>query len=210
MNDAPGTKRKRETNAEDFRRLLARLDSDPAQAWQAYDTLRQKLVMFFRYHFGLQAEELAEEVLDRIAKKSDSQEIANVAEFALGVARNLRKEAFRRALLIHPSDVATAEEGRHPQPDPEDVIISSIDAQRKLECLLKCMRRLDAEDRRLLFQYYPSERSDELEEQRLELARKHRLNMSALRTRMARLRDKMEKCFERCCAARKEQQVVAK
>ena len=133
-----------------------------------------------------------------------------MAEFAFGVARNLRKEAFRRSLLTYPSDVATADERFNPQPDPEDVIINRMDAQRKLECFRKCMRRLDAEDRKLLFQYYPSEVSDELDEQRLKLARKHQVNISALRTRMARLRDRMEKCFERCCAARKEHQVVTK
>jgi hypothetical protein len=92
MSDTPGMKRKRAADPEDFRRLLRRLSSDPLEAWQAYETLRQKLIMFFAYHYCSQAEELAEDVLDRIAKKSDSYEITNVIEFAFGVARNVRKE----------------------------------------------------------------------------------------------------------------------
>src|SRR5260370_34167763 len=155
MSDAIEVKRKREANLEDFRRLLGRLSTDPADAWQAYNTLRQKLIMFFEYHCRFQAEELAEEVLDRIAKKSESYEITNVAEFAFGVARNLRKEASRKTLIMRMSDSATAKERLRPDENPEHTLICRIDSQQRLQCFLKCMRRLDAEDRRLLFPHYP-------------------------------------------------------
>src|SRR5713226_3888707 len=131
MNDATGTKRKREANSEDFRRLLGRLSSDPAQAWQAYDTLRQKLVMFFEYRCRFQAEELAEEVLDRIAKKSDSYEISNVSEFAFGVARNLRNEVARKSLLVSVLNAAATNELLSSNQNPEDTIVDQIDSQRK-------------------------------------------------------------------------------
>jgi DNA-directed RNA polymerase specialized sigma24 family protein len=202
MNEATATRRKREANPQDFQRLLRRLSSDPTQAWQDYDTLRQKLVMFFEHHYRFRAEELAEEVLDRIAKKSESYEITNVAEFAFGVARNLRKEAFRNNQLMQTADVAP-DECLGLEAQPEDNIIRKIDSQRKLECFLTCMRRLDAGDRKLLFQYYPME-NDGLEERRLRLAEKHQVTMSTLRTRMARLRDKLEECFENCWGGRKE------
>src|ERR1700730_14314988 len=85
---------KPQAGREHFLRLLARLSPDREQAWQEYACLRQKLVMFFEPH--LEAEDLAEAVLDRIAKKEDSYGISNVAEFAFGVARNLRNETYRK------------------------------------------------------------------------------------------------------------------
>lgn len=208
MSDAPGAKRKREASAEDFQRLLARLNSDPNQAWQSYDVLRRKLVMFFEYHCRFQAEELAEEVLDRIAKKSESYEITNVAEFAFGVARNLRKEAIRKTPFVQMSNVEASQRG-HSSQDPEEAIVSHIDSQKKLECFLQCMKRLDAEERKLLFEYYPLD-DIELEERRLRLAEKHQINLSTLRTRMARLREKMEICFENCYSRRKPSRNVTK
>jgi DNA-directed RNA polymerase specialized sigma24 family protein len=198
MNDASQVRRKREASIEDLRRLLGRLSSDPAEAWQAYDTLRQKLILFFEYHCRSQAEEFADEVLDRMAKKSETYEITNVVEFAFGVARNLRKEAARKALAVPLADSADRVSSDE---NPEAAIVDKIDSEQKLQCFLKCLRRLNAVDRELLFHYYPIE-NDDLEEQRLRLAEKHQVNINALRTRMARLREKMEKCFENCRARR--------
>jgi RNA polymerase sigma factor (sigma-70 family) len=196
------TKRRREANAEDFRRLLARFDSDPVQAWQAYDSLRRKLVMFFEHHRDLDAEELAADAMERIAKKTDAVEIGNIAEFAFGVARNVRREALRRlAATPRISDLALGGDvpsgGADSQNPAEDMVIERIDQQRKFHCLVQCMKRIDSDDRRMLFLYYPQQ-NDELEERRQQLAESLSLTLGTLRTRIARLREKLERCFQDC------------
>src|SRR5215510_4512531 len=133
-NDATA-RRKREVSAEDFMRFLAGLDPDPMRAWQAYDQLRQRLVKFFKYSHSLQAEELAEEALDRIAKRADSHEIDNVMQFAFGVARNLRMEVARRATQVSMPGSET-EDNFFPVRDehPETTVIHKIDTERKVRC----------------------------------------------------------------------------
>jgi len=203
MVSGSAIRRKREVNPEDFRRLLARLDPDPAQAWQAYYTLRKKLVLFFEHSCNTDAEDLAEEALDRIAKKADSYEIENVVEFAFGVARNLRREAFRQQAVWQPMNDAAGDQLAARGPDPEKAIVENIDNERKLKRLLKCMERLSASERRLLLEYYPPE-SDNLEGRRQELAASLGINLGALRTRMVRLREKLEECFEAEGATKKQ------
>lgn len=187
-------RRKREANPEEFKRLLARLDPDPKAAWAAYYALRQKLVVFFEHNRHTEAEELAEEALDRIAKKTESYEIENVAEFAFGVARNLRREAFRQtagkvSITDRETDIASKED------DPESAIVESIDAQRNVQVFRGCLRQLPPTERELILAYYPMD-SENLEQRRQELAESLGISAGALRTRMARLREKLEQCFQ--------------
>ncbi|MBZ5526096.1 MAG: hypothetical protein LAP21_28075 [Acidobacteriia bacterium] len=193
-------KRKREVSAEDFRRLLTRFDPDPLKAWQAYDSLRRKLVMFFEPHRGLDAEALAAEALERIARKSDSVEIANIAEFAFGVARNLRREALRKvAATSRLSELGGDEHPAAGTEGSEQALLGRMDAQHKVRCFVECMKALDSRDRRLLLMYYPPQ-EDDLEERRRQLAVSLNMTLSALRTRVARLREKLERCFQNCRA----------
>lgn len=193
MASGSAVRRKREATPEDFKRLLARLHPDPAQAWQAYYTLRRKLVLFFEHNGNFEAEELAEEALDRIAKKSDSYEIESVSEFAFGVARNLRREAFReRAAWLPMPD--TGNEFAARERDPETAIIGNLDAEKKLKRLAKCLQQLPIKERKLVLEYYPPEREN-LEGRRQQLAASLGINLGALRTSMARLREKLEECF---------------
>lgn len=193
-------RRKREANPEDFKRLLARLHADPTQAWEAYYNLRRKLVVFFEHNRHVDAEELAEEALDRIAKKADSYEIENVSEFAFGVARNLRREDFRQTAAKVPMEDMegnlASKEG-----NPENAIIESIDGRRNLQLFQKCLDQLGPRDKKLILAYYPPE-SENLEKERQDLAESLGINAGALRTRMARLREKLEESFTsvRCAA----------
>jgi DNA-directed RNA polymerase specialized sigma24 family protein len=191
---------KGEVSAEDFQRLLRRLDPEPERAWQAYDDLRRKLIVFFERLRDADAVELAEEVLDRVAKKGDPYEIRNAAEFAFGVARNLRREALRKAASrVDVPDLAALEDPRTREAGLETVVIDKIEGERRRGCVLRCLDTWLEEDRRLLFAYYPLD-DDRLEEARLRLADSRRMTIGALRTRMFRLREKLESCFRACCA----------
>ena len=198
-----GSRERREIQAEDFRRLLARLDADPVHASEAYERLRADLVRFFnRNQNHLEAEELADKALDEVARKPDSYEIKNVYHFAIGVARYLQMEKSRRGgANIHMVDnqsVADLEQ------DPENAALQRIDHTRRLACFARCMQALKAEERWLVLEYYPADSGD-LEERRRRLARLLGIDAGALNSRMNRLRAKLGKCCGSCYRQRKNE-----
>jgi DNA-directed RNA polymerase specialized sigma24 family protein len=188
---------KPEAGREHFLRLLARLSPDRERAWQEYACLRQKLVTFFEPH--LEAQELAEAVLDRIAKKEDSYGITNVTEFAFGVARNLKKETYRKDLARVPT--SNGEDFPVEESGPENVLIESIDGEKQRKCFFVCMQHLTSEERHLIFEYFPND-EQQPDERRHKLAQRLNVTAGALRTRMTRLREKLESCCGRCIAGK--------
>lgn len=180
-----------------FQGLLTRFDRDPLRAWQAHEDLRKKLISYFEYNHHLDAEELAEEALDRIAKRPDLQTLGNIVEFAFGVARNLRKEHFRRASKrADVPDLEAISDTVNGNSSAEDAILGRISQERQLRCFHRCMCSLSAEEREMVRRYYPSENGDP-EAQRLSLAADLGLKVGALRTRMARIKEKLQNEFNR-------------
>ncbi|HEY6250263.1 MAG TPA: hypothetical protein VI685_09895 [Candidatus Angelobacter sp.] len=197
MSSDAVTRRKLDVSSEDFRRLLGRLHPDAARAWDAYNHLRLALLTYFEHNHCAEADQLADETLDRIAKKPDGQPIVNVMEYAFGVARHVRREAEHRAAIR--SDLADiGRELASRDGDPEGTIVSRIDMGKKLECLRRCMATLMPDDRELLYRYYPDE-CGELDKHRQRVAVESGLSWANLRTRMSRIRQKLEQCFEKCC-----------
>lgn len=204
--DATG-RRRREIEPEDFQRLLARLDPDPERASRAYEQLRRELVKFFcRDRVRFDAEELADRVLDEVAKKPDDYEIRNVGDFAIGVARFLRLESFRKNSTTQ--HIETGENFPDREANPEQTILRGIDQERKLACFLQCMQRLKPEERWLVLEYYPAENRN-LEERRKNLTKVLGIDAGALTSRMNRLRVKLVQCCKNCYARGSKNQVSA-
>jgi RNA polymerase sigma factor (sigma-70 family) len=191
---------RRTATTEELRRLLSRLDPDPERGWELYERLRRKLILFFERNRGWDAVELAEEVLDRLAKKGEAYEIRNAGEFAFGVARNLRKEALRRASTTFLSpDLALVADPRGVAESLETAVLKKIEDERRLDCISKCLGSWDEQERRLFLEYYPLD-AEGLEAARRRIATRLEITIGTLRTRMCRLREKLQTCFEACCA----------
>src|SRR5260370_10861170 len=196
MDRQTTVRRKREMQAEDFRRLLARLHPDPVHASEAYEKLRQQLVKFFcKNQLPFQAEELADAALDEIAKKPESYQIKNVSEFAIGVARFVRMESLRRYSTT--SQIADRQDVPCRDKNPEHTILHGMDTDQKLSCFLKCMQGFKPEERWLILEYYPSESRD-LEEHRRRLSITLGIDANALTSRMNRPPAKFVKCCTGC------------
>lgn len=201
-------KSRRDAGPDQFNRFLARLDGDSTRAWQAYDSLRRKLVVFFRYQCPLQAEDLAEEVLDRVARKAAEQEIRDLGDFAFGVARNLRREMLRRKVTWTRIAGFEMVGGKaRPNTNPEDSIIETLDLGKTIDDLAQCLERLKPDDRKLLLEYYSPD-DENIAECRLLLARQLGVSMGSLRNRMLRLREKLEACCNRRSSMRKKSMLV--
>lgn len=187
----------------DLNRLLVRLHPDPASAWQKYRELRSRLVKFFEWNQCDFPEELADDVLDRVARKPAGEEIRDVSEFVIGVARNVRLEVHKKNLReTHIEDWPGGEESLADPRDREDEIVSGMDHRNRLDFLRQCLDKLKAEDRSLALEYYSA--SDEKQKvHRQKLAIAAGITMIALRVRANRLREKLEECVSSALEARR-------
>jgi len=187
----------------DLNRLLVRLDPDPANAWEKYRGLRSRLVKFFEWNQCSFPEELADEVLDRVARKPQDEEIRDVTEFVIGVARNLRLEAYNKSQReSHIEDWPGGQESLADPRNREQDIIADLDHQSRLACLRECLGNLRSGDRELALDYYSAE-EEKQKVHRQKLASAVGITMVALRVRANRVREKLERCVGNCVESRR-------
>jgi RNA polymerase sigma factor (sigma-70 family) len=184
--------------AEQFNGLLKRLDGRRDRAGEEYEGLRWKLVKFFQWNSCSAAEDLADETLNRVARKlqGGDEEILDVEGFTWGVAKRIRQEGQKRdGKTIRFSEIAddnfASDAGAS-----LDGIHKKIQSQKERRCLGDCLGRLPAQEQKLFLAY----RLDKAHyvETRRKLAERFGLTPGALRVRIIRLREKLEKCVGRC------------
>jgi DNA-directed RNA polymerase specialized sigma24 family protein len=79
-----------------FEKLLRGLDPDRSAAGDKYENLRRKLARFFAWEGCEFGEDLADEALNRLARKLDEgEQIGGMERYAFGVARLMLKEEAR-------------------------------------------------------------------------------------------------------------------
>jgi DNA-directed RNA polymerase specialized sigma24 family protein len=184
--------------------LLGRLHGDRDRAALEYEDLRRKMIRFFRWNGCQSGEDLADEVFDRVAQRLGGVPIDNVVAFLWGVARNLVREASKKPQPIS-IDLLPATREPH-SGDTEARFIHEQETQRRLQCLRRCLQRLPAAEREQLLEYEHC--LIERGEPRL-LAAQFGLTIGALRTRVHRLRHRLELCSRRCLAGAPERRSAA-
>ncbi|MCI0336286.1 MAG: sigma-70 family RNA polymerase sigma factor [Acidobacteria bacterium] len=180
-------------------KLLAGLGDDRETAGRAYQELRGRLTLFFECNRCPEAEELADETLNRVARKlSEGEAIDDLGRYALAVARFILKEYWRRPeksavslddslLEVETTYSAISERGR-----------SQAEADiRRDECMRRCLLQLPARQRKLLIEYY-SCNSGSLVEYRREMAERRGTTPNALYIQIHRLRAKLVEWLEEC------------
>lgn len=178
--------------------LLRRFDLDATRAWERYEDIRRRLVKFFEWNQCAGAEDLADEVLDRVAAKSDSEEIREVDKYCFGVARFVCLEAHKKMHRVTPSENLPGGEDSLPDAhDHSEEIVNRLYEEKRLTCLRKSLAKLTPSDRDLVIQYYSAEEQKQKVFRR-ELAKKAGLKMGTLRVRTNRLREQLEQLVKRC------------
>lgn len=180
------------TGGEPFEGLLRRLASDRESAGLRYEELRRRLAAVFEYRRCPHPEELADETLDRAARRLD--QLGNdfvgsdPARFVFGVAWNVARESYRRPAAV-------------PLPDgwDERVAAAPSDDAAELEesCLESCLARLSTADRDLVLGYHTGERGERIRG-RSALAREQGLTPNALRLKIHRLTARLRECVLGC------------
>jgi DNA-directed RNA polymerase specialized sigma24 family protein len=178
-------------SGEAFQALLASLDPDPGRAGQEYESLRRRLIIFFLGRGCPDAEDSADETLDRLSRRiAEGTRIDDVRRFAHGVARRVQSEALRRERRQRRVQQDLLRKARTPS-------VSAIESEAGLECIRRCAQRLEAGDWKLIVEYYDGAGS-ELQDDRKELAARLGITPAALRLRAFRIRRSLEDCTRRC------------
>ena len=171
-------------------RLLARLDPDLDRAAAEYENLRRALEKFFDWRGAWPADECADETLDRLVRRLDEGiEVADVRNYAYGIARLVLLEWQRR-----PSSVSIGPDTQVAAPSAPVV---DDDTDRLRECFDGCLTALPADSRALVLEYYVADQRKKIENRR-RLARSFGISDNALRSRVQRVRDRLERCVLRC------------
>ena len=187
-----------ELGPSDFESLLNRLDPDRDSAGQKYERLRRKLIKFFEWNHCFPAEDLADETLDRVARRLAREGVDEVPAFAWGVASHIRQECERRMRRLVALPEVPAREERLPPDDVEGDLHERLLNERRVQCLDSCLQRLRPEHRDLFLAYY--EPREDQSDNRQRLAASVGLTIRGLRVRVNRLREKLEGCVIRCVA----------
>ena len=168
---------------EDFDELLDWLDSDREQAGIKYEQIRSSLIKIFTGRGCLDAEELADETINRVTRKIKDikgEFRGDPALYFFGVAKMLLLEYMRR---------------KPPQPPPPPPDAGR--AELEYRCLERCIERLSEEDRALLLREYGAKGRTQAE-RRKALADELGISLNALRIRVYRIRVALKECIEKC------------
>jgi DNA-directed RNA polymerase specialized sigma24 family protein len=176
---------------EHFEALLQRLGPDREFAGTRYEQLRRRLVTVFEYRRCSHPEELADQTLDRTARRLQEMGSdfvgSDPARFVFGVAWNVARESFRRTSTF-------------PLPDkwePVSPVASEAEDERERACLDRCLEDLEAPDRDLILGYHQGEKSARIR-RRSELAHELGMSPNALRLKIHRITGCLRECVVGC------------
>jgi DNA-directed RNA polymerase specialized sigma24 family protein len=183
--------------------LLVWLDEGADSGGEKYLEMRRRLVSYFDRKNCLSPDELADETLNRVARRLEEEgEITNTtpARYCYTIAKFVFLEYLRGAEHQQMS-LDETRDFKHPEINPAALVEaqeSQKGKEKRLDCLERCMEKLDPDNRDLIFQYYLGEQRAKIENRRA-LAARIKLTVNALSIRACRIRARLEECVGKCC-----------
>jgi len=174
-------------------KLLDHFSVNPEEAGRQYELMRIRLVRYFEWRLCPLAEDLADETINRVARRIDEGEnIFNLPAYFRTVARLVFMESLReRERSSVPLDDITEISAEQP--------LDNEQREARLLCLDECLAKLTIENSTLILKYYHDERRAKIDH-RKQLAGTLGIPLNALRIRAHRIRTALEKCVEDCLA----------
>ena len=173
------------------------MDSDGAK----YVEIRRRLVSYFERKHCPTADDLADETLNRIARKLEEGPIADAqpARYCYTVAKFVFLESLRRPEQSQSSlEAVTGGRNALPaRPLPAGADAGREVRDRQLDCLERCLGKLTPADRELILDYYQDEQRVRIDRRR-ELAARLSMTQNALTIRACRIRARLEACVREC------------
>jgi DNA-directed RNA polymerase specialized sigma24 family protein len=189
--------------AEAFYRLLDWVDEGAGSDGLKYLEMRRRLVAYFDRKNCPTPDELADETLNRVARRLEEEgaiETDTPARYCYIVARFVFMEHLRETQ----KEGAMANDLRR-RSRGDTVAATEADAARELKerwlnCLEQCLNKLEAASREIIARYYVGEARVKIEHRRA-LAEELGVTMNALSIRACRIRDRLEACVRECAGA---------
>ncbi len=178
--------------ADQFDALLYRLAPDRDTAAALYVQLRRRLVSVFAYRGCANPEELADEAMDRLARKlfEGPQSISSPQGLLFAMAWKIVQESFREPRGVDlPEDWENMETYQPPPPEEDD--------GRSQDCLEGCLGWLTEGDRRVILAYFEREQRARISH-RMEIARELGVSANALRLKVHRIIVQLRTCVTEC------------
>lgn len=191
-----------ELSGDAFRQLLQWLDEGTDSGGKKYLEMRRRLVSFFDRKNCLSPDELVDETLNRVARRlKEESAIAEAApaQYAYIVARFVFLEYLRRTetRAVRLDNVSKLDAPSIEVAAASDSQVSREEKERLLDCLERCLDRLEPANRDLIMHYYRGEQRAKIENRRA-LAQRSGLTINALSIRACRVRSRLEACVSEC------------
>lgn len=167
-----------------FDALLNWLDPNRDAAAQKYESIRLRLIKIFACRGCSEAEELADETINRVTSKLPEIQpsfAGEPARYFYGVANKIHLEYLRR----------------RPASPPPDQNGDAQESELAYKCLDRCVAKLTPANRDLVLSYYQEEKHAKIEHRKL-LAATLGIAVNALRIRAHRIRATLEECVRQC------------
>jgi DNA-directed RNA polymerase specialized sigma24 family protein len=169
--------------SDDFERLLRWLDPDRDRAGEKCEELRRKIIKICARRGRTYPEEIADECFDRVIRRLPEiidTWTGNPALYFFGVLRKL---------LLEPD--AQLDPRPLPLPDPPEV------KERNDRCLEECLKKLKAEEREFILEYFKHDRGEKIEH-RKQMAARQGITLNTLRMQVHRLKERLTPCVLDC------------
>ena len=170
-----------------FEKFLSWLDKDREAAGQKYEDIRLRLIKIFQARGCFEAEELADESLDRLIKKSDllmETYQGDPALYCYKIAHNVFLESLRKPKTEELLDSI-----------PQKIEIEELDED--YECLIRCLKKLSRKEYYIILKYYEGEKRVKIN-QRKKLEEELKITNQYLRVWVSRIRKVLQKCIQNC------------
>jgi DNA-directed RNA polymerase specialized sigma24 family protein len=181
-----------------FHRLLNWFDEGTDSGGQKYLEMRYRLTRYFDRKNCISPEELADETLNRVARRlmeEGSITDTTPAKYCYILAKYVFLERLREQERENMGLGELLASGK--SIDNPAVLAEQREKERRLDCLERCTQKLDPASRELIFQYYSGEQRIKIENRR-SLASRLGISVNALSIRACRIREKLESCLREC------------
>lgn len=178
-----------------FDTLLDWLDADRERAGRKYEEIRVRLIKIFTCRGCSEAEELADETINRVVSK-----IHEIAADYVGDRTPYFCAVSQKVYLEHLRKVRVRQADVEVESVSDDAVpISNLanDIEPVYECLEHCLDHLPSPNRTLVVQYYQQEKHAKIEHRR-RLALELGIAVNALRIRAHRIRLSLQQCVRDC------------
>jgi DNA-directed RNA polymerase specialized sigma24 family protein len=176
---------------EQFDSLLTWLGNERDLAGRKYETIRSGLVRIFAARGFSDAEDLADETINRVTMRLRDIRANYKGEPALyfhGVAKNIIRESSRRR------EIAAGVVDVRVEP--------KTDVTEEQDCLGHCLDRLPGNKRDLILDYYTYEGREKVQHHK-QMAGQLKITEGAFRSRAFQIRLNLENCMRQCALRKK-------